>query len=220
MILRVLKIALLLSGVLALPVLVIRAQPYDNSAVRAVLTPPDDCAAPCFIGIRPGETVFSDGMRILQRHDWVDRLGRRRRVRPNTRYTTWLWSGTQPYLDRGISESYLISVGDTITDISIQTSIPLVEIWWLYGQPEWVQQQRAGDGTRYYTFAYPDHNMAAIVRVANCANLSEVLTAPSRLAFTLALNQPVSQPPAGEMSDLPLTFFRNVNPCRYPQRGT
>jgi hypothetical protein len=55
-----------------LPVLLIRAQPHDDSDLRAFLTPPDDCPAPCFMGIRPGVTTARETFAILHTHDWVE----------------------------------------------------------------------------------------------------------------------------------------------------
>ncbi len=58
--------ALLLSGLFLLPVLLIRAQPYDDGGLRAFLTPPEDCPAPCFMGIRPGVTTTEEALEILK----------------------------------------------------------------------------------------------------------------------------------------------------------
>jgi hypothetical protein len=61
-----LMVAVLCSGVL----LVIRAQPYHNRALRALLLP-DACAAPCFLGIRPGVTLLRDALDLLRASQWV-----------------------------------------------------------------------------------------------------------------------------------------------------
>ncbi len=65
------RAALLLSVVFLLPVLLIRAQPYDDSDLRAFLTPPEDCPAPCFMDIRPGMTTAEEAVSILDAHPWV-----------------------------------------------------------------------------------------------------------------------------------------------------
>jgi hypothetical protein len=61
---------LLLTLLIALPIALIRVQPYDNSELRAFLTPPD-CPAPCFMGIRPGLMTPEQANRILQQMGWT-----------------------------------------------------------------------------------------------------------------------------------------------------
>lgn len=56
---------------LALPMLVIRAQRYDDSDVRELLLN-NGCAAPCFLGIQPGITTANDALAILRNSQWVD----------------------------------------------------------------------------------------------------------------------------------------------------
>ena len=100
-----LRWTLLLSGLFALPVLLIRAQPYDDSELRAFLTPPEGCPVPCFMGIRPGVTMYRDAMTILENHAWVTNLqftlyGDAPR---NYNYArlTWDWSDATPgFIDR------------------------------------------------------------------------------------------------------------------------
>jgi hypothetical protein len=59
-------VALLCSGALV----VIRAQPYHDRELRRLLLP-DACAAPCFLGIRPGVTPLSDALDLLRASQWV-----------------------------------------------------------------------------------------------------------------------------------------------------
>ena len=66
-----LRVALLLTVIFLLPVLLIRAQPYDDGGLRAFLTPPEDCPAPCFMGIRPGVTTAEEAIAILEEQPWV-----------------------------------------------------------------------------------------------------------------------------------------------------
>lgn len=68
---RLWRMALLLSGLLLLPVLLIRAQPYEASGVQTGLQLSSDCPAPCVMGIRPGVTSESELIAILRRHPWV-----------------------------------------------------------------------------------------------------------------------------------------------------
>jgi hypothetical protein len=47
-------------------ILLIHAQPYDDAQLRTFLTPPEDCDAPCFMGIRPGLMTIREGAARLQ----------------------------------------------------------------------------------------------------------------------------------------------------------
>jgi hypothetical protein len=62
---------LLLTLLAALPIFLIRAQPYDDSDLRAFLTPPESCPAPCFMGIRPGVMTPEQANRILEQMGWT-----------------------------------------------------------------------------------------------------------------------------------------------------
>jgi hypothetical protein len=50
----------------AVVLLLIHAQPYDDSQLRSFLTPPTNCPIPCFMGIRTGVTRVSAGESYLQ----------------------------------------------------------------------------------------------------------------------------------------------------------
>src|SRR5688572_3629883 len=73
----------------------IHLQPYDDSDVRAFVAPPQDCAAPCFMGIRPGETTVGEAVDILWAHPWVDQVREFTSAR-GQRTIFWTWSGQQP----------------------------------------------------------------------------------------------------------------------------
>ena len=55
-----------LSLLLLTPILLIRVQPYDASLLRSALLP-EDCAPPCFMGLRPGNTTLSEAIRFFER---------------------------------------------------------------------------------------------------------------------------------------------------------
>src|SRR4051812_32040381 len=39
---------------------------YTHADLRALILPPTDCSAPCFIGIRPGITTVEAALQVLQ----------------------------------------------------------------------------------------------------------------------------------------------------------
>jgi hypothetical protein len=100
-----LRPALGFTALFALFVLLIRAQPYDDSDLRSLLTPPEDCLAPCFLGIRPGVTDAEDALILLESHPWVAHVegaqaGTRRNALVAPGYTApvvhWTWSDQRP----------------------------------------------------------------------------------------------------------------------------
>ncbi|MBZ0280679.1 MAG: hypothetical protein K8L97_08045 [Anaerolineae bacterium] len=124
--------------VFAVCAVVIRAQPYDDSAVRNFLSPAD-CAAPCFLGIMPGITAGSTAVEILQTHPWVDAksiyIGRNS-SRPYS-WATWEWNGRQPaYLAGGGYLNYANVLDQTVQVIHVRTAFPLGALLLALGKPD------------------------------------------------------------------------------------
>jgi hypothetical protein len=208
-----LRLTAVLMTLCVLPVLVIQAQTYHDDALRAFLTPPEGCPAPCFMGIRPGVTTFERAAGILRAHAWIDQTSETQRYRNRWAYLFWTWNGTQPFLPRGGYDNSLSTDIEVSGDLSIQTTITPVEIWWLYGPPRWMHHLRSVDGDQYL-FGYPDHKLLVMVEVRSCATLVDVLTTPSRLTFARWIFNKPERFPEDYVIDLDLTTFRNVNPCR------
>jgi hypothetical protein len=64
-------LTLIFSVVLTVALLLIHAQTNDDRNLRQVLLP-EDCPAPCFMGIRPGVTTLDEALAILTATGWVD----------------------------------------------------------------------------------------------------------------------------------------------------
>jgi hypothetical protein len=63
---RLAAAAVVCSVLLALPVLLIRAQAYDGGFLSDFLLPPADCPAPCLLGVRPGSTSVDRALAVLR----------------------------------------------------------------------------------------------------------------------------------------------------------
>ena len=135
------RLALLLTTVFLPPVALIRAQPYDNSELRAFLTPPDDCPTPCFMGIRPGVTTADQAIAIMEHHEWV--AGVRRNERGGFSLV-WDWNGKQPAWIKTPSEGHvrLMPGRDTVESIAIDSNIRIGDLYLLLGLPDKVSIQR------------------------------------------------------------------------------
>jgi hypothetical protein len=114
---------------------VIRAQPYDDSELRAILTPLD-CPMPCFMGIRPGVTPIEEAVMILTAHEWAtdvrvfyNRGGRLYQAQ-------WAWSGQQPAFIDGSKLSYIYAQDGIVETINTETTVPFGNLWLILGTPD------------------------------------------------------------------------------------
>lgn len=154
---------LLLAALLTLPILLIRAQPYDSAPLRAFLFDAD-CSAPCFMGIRPGTSSADDVYRILREHAWVDSVLDYTQTadevgRPGiSGEITWRWSGAQPaWIDDSV-QGRLRLQRDVVSWMNIRTRIALGDVRLLLAQPDWeqfvIERRTENDQTISYRGAY------------------------------------------------------------------
>lgn len=204
------------TALLVLPMLVIRAQPYDDDDLRALLLPPKGCPAPCFMDIQPGLTSTRQALRTLERHSWIKRIGDRQRARSTLMYLSWEWNDSQPYLPSGPFDNNLSGAEGTINSISVQTKVPMVELWWLYGSPRWMQRSELSQGQIRYFFAYPDQGLVASVTVSDCDHLNRVLTSPTRLTYARWIFEKPERFLDTYFLNVQMDFFKNINPCVRP----
>ena len=110
----------------------IRTQSYDDSELRAFLTPPDGCPMPCFMGIRPGVTTVPQAQTILRAHPWVEAIDFYQ-----NEILIVPWTGLQPrVVDPSIAGhvTYSRERGD-IYQIWIPTAVATGELFLLIGEP-------------------------------------------------------------------------------------
>lgn len=88
-----LRFVLLPVVLLTAVLILIHAQPYDDRQLQELLTP-ENCPAPCFMGIRPGVTTSKEALAILQRHEWVDAISVINNDNPYQIW--WTWSENAP----------------------------------------------------------------------------------------------------------------------------
>ncbi len=135
---------LILSGLFLLPVLLIRAQPYDDGELRAFLTPPDGCPAPCFMGIRPGVTTVEAASKILEGHVWVSQVKYSNYFeatdaqghRSDHQIIEWYWSNQQPDWINPDREATLWLTNDLATRMDILFDVSLGELLLSMGPPD------------------------------------------------------------------------------------
>ncbi len=124
---------LLLTLLAALPIFVIRAQPYDDSELRALLTPPEECPAPCFMGIRPGVTTVQVAVEMLRGHEWVADVNAANEA---DGYISVEWNrAAPPIIDRDARTPFYI-FGGIVGFIDLKTTYPVGALYLLAGLPQ------------------------------------------------------------------------------------
>ena len=134
-----LRLIVVLTSVLLLPMLLIRAQPAaDDSDLRMILAAPDDCPAPCFMGIRPGVTTAFEADDLLRNHEWAGRV-----IRPfgfgSSLFSgelPWEWSDTRPgHIIKSYRGFLTIEYG-RVRALSFWTDIPIADFRLLLGEQD------------------------------------------------------------------------------------
>jgi hypothetical protein len=126
-----LKLTFLLTLLFAACIGLIRAQPYDDSELRAFLTPPDGCPMPCLMGIRPGVTTADEAVAILDAHEWVSEIDFNEHQILITQ-----WTGLQPDFINTTPATVLISSPDNeIFIIWIPIALPTGYVHLVLGEP-------------------------------------------------------------------------------------
>ena len=167
---------LLLIAACAVPIFAIRAHPYDDSALRALLTPPADCPAPCFMGIRPGVTTLWEALELLDQHGWVARLGAydfENSQNPDGTVTimlTWEWSGAQPGVIDSSRSGSLWVLDDLIVSIDVVTRLQQGDIQLALGLPDKEQfiTVRGPQGDLYTHYAWYETPSLMIIADNRC----------------------------------------------------
>ncbi|HLU10082.1 MAG TPA: hypothetical protein VK003_10485 [Oceanobacillus sp.] len=211
----VVKLALALTGIFAASLALTHAQPYNGEDLIALITPPANCAMPCWNGIQPGVTTANDAAAILQADPNVaDVL-----VLPGK--ISWWWNGEQSSLldasgraFHGRMETAMVNGQETITSIVLDTNVLLGDVRLTLGEP---------DSLTLHTVASEDQSQrSGIVHVAHYGdlyvfnmlecpmNVSDFWASPSYIAF--GAPNLVFEGETFEYDSLPNWFFRDQAP--------
>lgn len=132
-----LKIALPIFFFATIWMLIIHAQPYHDDDLRTLLSP-NDCAAPCFLGIQPGVTSEEQAREILDHHPWI-RESSWSSMTPGEGQIRWSWNDYAPALLR---PDYLSNGAGSITfrnnvveAMQVMVSASAARLWMMWGKP-------------------------------------------------------------------------------------
>jgi hypothetical protein len=124
------RVVIALTLLFMLPILLIRAQPYNASLLRSALLP-EDCAPPCFMGLRPGDTTLSEAIHFFEQRPNVHFAVQRSvvyNVSDDTAVLYWREDGSP------ISGSINFEKGQ-LMELMVQ-GLELHEIWLALGEPD------------------------------------------------------------------------------------
>lgn len=160
-----------------LPIVVIQAQPHDDTSLRAFLAPPEGCPAPCFMGIRPGVTSTQEAITLLRNHDWVEVIDAHENqvdARGRLLYgsLTWSWSDAVPAeIDSTEPGRLFFNQPDpfynalVVHSIQIHTRIRTFRVQEWFGQPDYSMVSYQNRQLRY-AFSYFLEDVPAAVMVS------------------------------------------------------
>lgn len=128
--------AALLIGAFIVLIAATRPPIQPNTTLREALFP-HNCAAPCFIGVRPGQTSLADAAAILRAHPWVKDVRIEGDV--NRTFLRWSWTGEPSAALNTESvglRPFMSASRDVIQLIYLPTHIPYGDVWNWLGAPE------------------------------------------------------------------------------------
>ena len=157
---------LIVTGLLLVPIMLIRAQPYTANTLENLLIPPPDCASPCFLGVQPGLTTATDAFRILEAHPWIHQV---------------IPSSVRDIYRIDFEESFLINaqavlaplmrIDDTVVTWIFWRATPITrgELFLTLGPPQTMRVIHDNiEGILPLIFAYPDYNLSIVTPLTVC----------------------------------------------------
>jgi hypothetical protein len=142
MVYRFARLSFILTITLTGLIAVIQAQPYQDAELQSLLQPDVGCPAPCFMGVRAGDTRIDAAIRILSGNNWIGKFHIQDDPRSGQpQNVTWEWSEDRPPLIRLDAEGGLrVTLGDGynlpfVQSIVVPTSARVGSIIALLGEP-------------------------------------------------------------------------------------
>ncbi|MBL8152851.1 MAG: hypothetical protein JNM70_01605 [Anaerolineae bacterium] len=117
----------------------VRAQPYDDEALRSFFQAIDGCKRPCFLGIQAGVTSGAEAIDILEHHEWIDpdTIVQSRDEIYQFIWVSWQWSGRQPDFLNGLAYLTFSNLTDgRIATLRVNTGFSLGDLWLSLGPPQ------------------------------------------------------------------------------------
>jgi hypothetical protein len=115
----------------------------DAGGIREFLLPTEHCAAPCWLGIRPGITDSREAVDILRAVPWVTDIYAIQGIVTNDSFIRWGWSGGQPGAVDSERDGQMWFHNGLVYEIDIPLTTSFSGIWGAFGAPETVTALKA-----------------------------------------------------------------------------
>lgn len=96
----------------------------------------DECAAPCWQGIRPGVTPSFEAVAMLAALPWVTDLYTVQGIATSESYVRWGWTGEQPAIVDAESGGQMWFHNGLVYAIDIPLAVQFSTLWGAFGAPE------------------------------------------------------------------------------------
>lgn len=200
------RFALPVLALLTVAALCVQGQGVTPSAVSTLLLPPSGCAAPCFLGITPGQTTLTAGLEQLRSSPLIQSVspvsGTPASPAPSGLYTVEFTLAAAPLqtaqmqlvteartgiIDRILLTNSGISLNDTTKALGLPATFAL--------------DNRLNTGLATYSAFYPQYQVFTQMTLPLCSNLSAfqqnvvvgIMSAPNYAEYR-SLYPPVSDP--------------------------
>lgn len=151
--------AVLLCLSMTLPIMWIRAQPYETESLLNTFGQPEDCRHPCWQSIRPGETERSDALHILEHSPWAAQ------IISDPAWLHWQWAAAGlPYIDPQVPGA-IRTDEDAVVEIHLGATATVGDFFLVFGQPGWATAWHSGTETTLI-LSYPEDSLSLIVNLA------------------------------------------------------
>lgn len=203
-----LKIIAVLSLGFMMPILLIRAQPYNDDGLRRFLNAGEDCVPPCLMNVLPGTTPLYKAHLDLLAHEWIASvesneyalLGEPTSIR-------WAWNGQQPAFFPSTGRGSVFSRDGIIVDeVQVEAGLPLGGWWLALGPPDTYRLTTIG-GTIHFPGEYlafiniyhdPEFAILGIIECPYRASLWQ-----TQVALRVRLEQTFPEPNLATDASLP-----------------
>ncbi len=169
--------------------LLIHAQPYDDHGLRQLMLA-DDCAAPCFMGIRPGVTTRDEAIALLKASNWLKIEPSKLKSEDITYPLLLKWNGNQPDVfvaSEGVGVTFQYTKPPKVAQIRflLRNDITLGDIYFTMGKPSRLSQPTLmslntspSQAILIVSHQY-DADQISILTISNCPlSLSQFLQQP------------------------------------------
>ena len=185
----VVKAVAILVSLFMLAIGLIRAQPYNDSEIRAFFMPPPGCELPCWQGIRPGVTTIDEAKAVIENFGMLQG--------PPT-VQRWEWNEVSPLFIRS-NVGRLVSWDEVVYQVDLPDVIGLSDVLITFGRPAWGRMRYDQMETMhsvYYELYYPELGYRPLIVDADCRTPMMQIT----VSYMVREGDP---PPHGETYDLP-----------------